>query len=70
MEKGETQVNALIDSFNAWILLLFVFLIVTVVFGFIWVKFSKKPALIEEEMSIPNRLMPKEKKKEKGKEDY
>jgi hypothetical protein len=34
-----------------------------VVFGFIWVKFSKKPAQVEEEMSIPNRLMPIEKKK-------
>ena len=66
MEKGETRVNALIDSFNSWILLVFIFLVVMVVFGFIWVKFSKKPGSIEEEMSIPNRSLPKEKKRGKG----
>ena len=55
----------MIDSFNSWILSIFVFLFVIVVFGFIWVKFSKKPAQVEEEMSIPNRLMPKEKKRGK-----
>ena len=53
----------MIDSFNSWILLIFVFLFVMVVFGFIWVKFSKKPAQIDEEMSISNRLMTMEKKK-------
>ena len=66
MEKGEIRVNALIDSFNSWILLIFIFLVVVVVFGFIWGKFSKKPAQVEEEMSIPNRSLPKEKKRGKG----
>ena len=63
MERGETQVKALIDSFNSWILLIFIFLIVMVFFGFIWVKLSRKPAPIEGEKSIPNRLMPMERKR-------
>jgi hypothetical protein len=59
----------LIDTFNSWILLVFVFLSIVVVLGFIWVKFSKKPAQIEEEMSILNRLTPKKKNKGKGAEN-
>ena len=66
MERGETQVKALIDSFNSWILLIFIFLIVMVFFGFIWVKLSKKPAPNEEEISIPSRLVPMERKRGAG----
>ena len=66
MEKGEIRVNALIDSFNSWIFLVFIFLIVMVVFGFVWVKFSKETSQIEEEMGIPNSLKPKEKNRGKG----